>query len=88
MTASLPELTANGLILWRVRRSRHEQLWCSVNDFAGELSLTVQDPAAPRVAAAEVHQNIGSLMDRAEHVRDKLVADGWTLVDVDLDGPD
>ena len=88
MTASSPELTAHGLVLWRLRRSQHEQLWCSVHDFAGELSLTVQDPAVPRAAAAEAHQNIGSLMDRAEHVRDQLVADGWTVVDVDLDEPD
>ena len=88
MTAYLPELMAEGLILWRVRRSPHEQLWCAVHDLAGELSLTLQDPAAPRAAAAEAHPGIGSLIARADHLRDHLLAAGWELVDVDLDEPD
>jgi len=88
MTAYLPELTADGLILWRMRRSSHEQLWCSVHDFAGALSLTLQDPAAPRAAAAEAHPEIGSLIDRANHLQEHLLSAGWELVDVDLDEPD
>ena len=88
MTTYLPELTAEGLVLWRVRRSPHEQLWCSVHDFVGELSLTVQDPAAPRAAAAESHPDIGSLITRADHLQEQLLAAGWELVDIDLDEPD
>ncbi len=88
MTTVLPEVTASGLILWRLRLSPEEQLWCSVHDFAGDLSLTVQDPAEARTAAAAAHPNIGSLIDRAEHLRDQLEAAGWRLVDVDLDEPD
>ena len=88
MTTYLPEVTAEGLILWRMRRSPHEQLWCSVHDFAGELSLTIQNPAKPGTADAEVHSNIGSLIDHADHMRDQLLAGGWEIVDVDLDEPD
>ena len=83
-----PELTAQGLVLWRLRRSPEEQLWCSVHDFAGDLSLIVQDPAAPRTAAAEAHQHIESLVNRADRLRDQLLAAGWELVDADLDEPD
>ncbi len=88
VTTCLPEVTAHGLILWRLRRSPEEQLWCTVRDFAGELALVVQDPAAPRTAAAQPHADIVFLIDRAETLRDQLVADGWQLVDVDLDEPD
>lgn len=88
MTTCLPEVRADGLVLWRVRRSTDEHLWCAVHDFVGELSLTVQDPANPRSADAEVHSNIGSLIDHADRMRDQLLAGGWELVDIDLDEPD
>ena len=88
MTTYLPEVTAEGLILWRMRRSPHEQLWCSVHDFAGELSLTIQNPAQPGTADAEVHSNIGSVIDHADRMRDQLLAGGWEIVDIDLDEPD
>ncbi len=88
MTTYLPEVTAEGLVLWRVRRSPDEQLWCSVHDFVGELSMTVHNPSTPRTADAEVHSNIGSLIDRADHLQKQLLAAGWEVVDVDLDEPD
>ena len=81
-------MTAHGLVLWRMRRSPDQQLWCSVCDRASELALTVQDPAERRTAVAEPHAHIGSLIDRAENLRDQLEAAGWQLVDVDLDEPD
>ena len=88
MTTCLPEVTARGLVLWRLRRSPEEQLWCSVRDFGGDLAFVVQDPAAPRTAVAEPHRDIASLVDRAETLRAQLRAAGWQLVDVDLDEPD
>ena len=39
----LPKLTVDGPVLWRIRREAHEQLWCSVSDFAGEFTLTVNN---------------------------------------------
>ena len=88
LTTGLPEVTAHGLVLWRLRRSPEEQLWCSVRNFAGELTLVVQDPAAARTAVAEPHPHIASLVGRAETLRDQLIAAGWQMVDVDLDEPD
>ena len=90
MGVFLPEVTANGLVLWRLRLSSDQQLWCSVRDpdDAAELALTVCDPAADWAISSEVHADIGRLIDRAESLRDQLVADGWQAVDVDLDEPD
>ena len=88
MTTCLPEVPAHGLVLWRLRRSPEEQLWCTVRDFAGELALVVQDQATPRTAVAEPHSDIARLIDRAETQREQLMAAGWQLVDVDLDEPD
>ena len=65
MTTLIPELTTRGLILWRLRRSPDEQLWCSVCDLAGELTLTVHAPGMPRTSMAEVHPHVGSLVERA-----------------------
>ena len=86
----LPEVTVNGLALWRLRLSSDRQLWCAVRDSTdvGELVLTVCDPAADWAISWEVHANIGQLIDRSESLRDQLVADGWQAVDVDLDEPD
>ena len=75
-------------MLWRMRRSPEEQLWCSVRDHSGELALIVQDPSTPRTAVAESHSHIRSLVDRATIMCDQLSAAGWTVVDVDFDEPD
>lgn len=87
MSTLLPELTAGGLNLWRLRRTPEEQLWCSVSDFAGELALTVHDLAADQVKVAETHWDVVSLVDRSEELREEFVAVGWTMVDVDLVEP-
>lgn len=85
---TFPELAVYGLVLWRLRRSTEEQLWCSVEDSTGDLLLLIQDPAAPRTGLSEAHPHIASLVDRAEALRNQLEAEGWQLVDVDLDEPD
>ena len=88
MTVLLPELTASGLVLWRLRRSSDQQLWCSVRDRDGELGLTVHEPAADRTLVSELHQSITPLVNRADNLRHQLVDAGWQVVDVDLDEPD
>jgi hypothetical protein len=88
VTVLLPELTASGLVLWRLRRSSEQQLWCSVHDRRGELGLTVHEPAGDRILVSEIHSNIMPLMNRADHLREQLVCAGWQVVDVDFDEPD
>ena len=84
----LPELTADGLVLWRVRRSPEHQLWCVVGDFGGELTLTLYDLASDKVPVEEVHPTITSLVGRADALQVEFTTAGWELVDVDLDEPD
>ena len=88
MPAFLPEVTADGLILWRLRRTPEQQLWCAVSEFAGELALTVHDVATDQMPVAETYWDIESLVSRAEALRDQFLAAGWEAVDVDLDEPD
>ncbi len=90
MTTVLPEVTASGLVLWRLRLSSAQQRWCSVRvaDDAGELVLTIFDPGTDGALISEAHADIGLLIDRAESLRDQLVAAGGVIVDVDLDEPD
>ena len=86
------EVTVNGLILWRMRRSPDEQLWCTVRDRTDEkgggLVLTVQDPGKLRTATAKECANVQSVVDVADRLRDQLTTAGWHVVDVDLDEPD
>ena len=88
MPALFPEVTTDGLILWRLRRAPERQLWCAVSEFAGELALTIHDIPTDRMPVAETHWDIGSLVDRAEALRAQFLAAGWEAVDVDFDEPD
>ena len=60
----LPELSIDGLVLWRLRRESHQQLWCSVSDFAGEFALTINNLGTGQVLVAEAHSEIAPLMNR------------------------
>lgn len=88
MTPFLPELSLDGLVLWRLRRESHQQLWCSVSDFAGEFALTVNNLGTGQVLVAEAHPEISPLMNRVVGLRDQFVSAGWHEVDVDFDEPD
>ena len=88
MTPFLPEVSATGLVLWRLRRSSAEQYWCSVCDREGELVLTLGNPSSSGMAVSEKHSDISSVIDRAEHLRQQFCATGWVMVDVDFDEPD
>ena len=88
MTPFLPELSIDGLVLWRVRRESHQQLWCSVSDFAGEFALTVNNLGTGQVLVAEAHEELAPLMNRVWGLRDQFVSAGWDEVDVDFDEPD
>ena len=86
MTTLVPEVTASGLLLWRLRRAADQQLWCAVRQAAaqGSLVLTVHDTASGQTVVDETHADIVPLVERAEAMRDVLVAAGWQLIDVDV----
>ena len=88
MTALFRELTTQGLVLWRLRRSSNQQLWCTVFEREGELALTFHDPATDRRPVAETHPHIGPLMDRADELRVLLVGAGWEESGADLNEPE
>ncbi len=85
--ALLPEVTADGLVLWRLRVPGHA-LWCTVEDIAGQLLLRVYDPSTGQTMAHDTLDTAALVVQRADDVRDLFIADGWELVDVDLDEPD
>ena len=88
MAPSFPEVTTQGLILWRVRHSAGDQLWCAVTDQHGELELLVCSPVTDQTPHTETHLHVTSLLQRANVIRDDYVTRGWQLVDVDFDEPD
>ena len=81
----VPELTTDGLVLWRLRDPDY-QLWCTVEDFAGQLALRVYEPGTGRTAVVEAH-TVASVVGRADELRIQFVAEGWERGDVDLDEP-
>lgn len=87
MESLIPELSTDGLILWRLRRTSDDQLWCSASAFAGELALTVHDLASDQVRVTETHWDVVSLVDRSDELRNDFIELGWIPVDVDLVEP-
>ncbi len=88
MSHLLPELTVEGLVLWRVRRAASDERWCTVTDFRGELGLMVYDPVTDETPVAEAHVDVVSAVRRADTLRRAMVATGWHEVDADPDDPD
>ena len=75
-----PEVPANGLVLWRLRRDGREW-WCSVADVAERLVLRVHDPNAERTALTETHDTAASVVARADELRAQFADDGWKVVE-------
>ena len=89
MITRLPEFTATGLALWRLRRSPDEQLWCSAYYLGSdELVRVVHDQATQQPVVEETYVSIARLIECADRVRHPFEAHGWQEVDVDLDEPD
>ena len=82
MTVLLPEVSAEGLVLWRVRQPPRQELCCCITECGGELMLGVHDIVTDDVLFAEVHRNVVSLMSRAEELRDEYLALGWHACDL------
>ena len=83
MPTRVPELTANGLVLWRLGRDKR-QVCCEVRDVAEGLSLRVHDPGQARTAVSEVHETVEAIVTRADRLRTQFAAAGWHLCDDDV----
>ena len=82
MTTLLPEVSAEGLVLWRVRQPPRQELCCCITECCGELILGVHDLVTDDVLFAEAHRDAVSLMSRAEELRDEYLAAGWHTCDL------
>ena len=78
--AHLPELPADGLVLWRLSKDGYEW-WCSVEDFAETLALRVHSPNGERTLVAESHDTAAAVVARAHELRVQFVDDGWEVVE-------
>ena len=76
-----PEVTSQGLVLWRLRKDRARQLWCEVKDQSSTLLIRVHNPVTSRTAVSETYDSIQLAVDRADYLRDQYTAAGWQLVD-------
>ena len=85
MTVRLPEVAAEGLVLWRVRQPPGRELWCCITECYGELILGIHDLVTDDVLFAEVHWDVVSLVSRAEELRDEYLAAGWCAFDLAKD---
>ncbi len=82
MTVLLPEVSAEGLVLWRVRQPPARNLCCCITESGGELMLGVHDIVTDDVLFAEVHRDVVSLVSRAEELQDDYLAAGWHACDL------
>ena len=82
MKALLPEVAAEGLVLWRVRQPPNQELWCCITECCGEVILGIHDLVTDDVLFAEVHWDVVSLVSQAEELRDEYLAAGWHAFDL------
>ena len=83
--AEASELTADGLVLWRLSASGQPDLWCMAFELPDALYFVLEDDPhgtqAPRVT--ERHAGISTLVDRAETLKRSLLRCGWTEAEGD-----
>jgi hypothetical protein len=79
------ELTAGGLILWRLCTSGQPDLWCLAFDLPEGLAFVLEDhPQGSQPSRiTEQHADIVTLVNRAEMLKHSLIQSGWTEVDVE-----
>ena len=75
MTASI---TAKAVVVWHLRRTPDQEVWCLATDADHRFTLTVPcDPEDPTRLVAERHADIASLMRRADQVKQEFLGRGW-----------
>ena len=72
----LPELPAEGLVLWRLQRG-DDRWWCTVEDCADQLALRVHTPDDTRTAFTEVLETAAAAVQRADTLYGRYLAQGW-----------
>jgi hypothetical protein len=79
------ELIAGGLILWRLSTAGQSDVWCLVFGHPTGLCFVLDDdPEGTRPHKVfEAHTDIVALLDRSKVLKDSLLQDGWTEIDVE-----
>ena len=83
MTTLAPEVTAHGLVLWRLHRSPEQRLHCLVGKFSGKLVLAIHSEG--KVLVAESHSDIVTLVNQVETMKASYMQKGWDELDEERD---
>ena len=78
MTAHAPEITTQGLVLWRLQRSPERHIRCLVGRFGAKLVLAVHSEG--KVLVAESH-TIVSVVSQSDAMRASYLRKGWEEVE-------
>ena len=83
MTAHAPEITTQGLVLWRLQRSPERHIRCLVGRFGAKLVLVVHSEG--KVLVAESHSDIVSVVSQSDAMRASYLRKGWEEVESERD---
>ncbi len=83
MTAHAPEITTQGLVLWRLQRSPERHIRCLVGRFGAKLVLAVHSEG--KVLVAESHSDIVSVVSQSDAMRASYLRKGWEEVESERD---
>lgn len=78
----LPEVPAEGLVLWRLH-SYDDEWWCTVEAFANRLMLRVHTPDDSRIALTETFDTASAVVTRADELCAQYLTQGWNLREAD-----
>ena len=83
MTTPAPEVTDQGLALWRLHRAPEQYLRCLVGTFERKLILAIRSEG--KMLLVESHMDILDLVARADMMKAAYVAQGWAEFDSEQD---
>jgi len=76
MSARAPEVTDQGLALWRLRRSPEQYLRCLVGTYEDKLVLAIRSEG--KMLLVESHADITMLVRRADAMKVTYLRQGWS----------
>ena len=79
MSVRAPEVTDQGLALWRLHRPPDQHLRCLVGTYENKLVLAIR--AEGKMLLVESHADITALMQRADTMRESYLKQGWEVYD-------